>query len=378
MQDHTIDGRSRQTSQAVAYAEAIAYWRDHHNQAGINLAVLHQWLIREHDYAGSLRSIQRYWKKTYPAPRIRVRRRIETPPGAQSQVDWAHFPRVVLGGQQQDLLAFRMVLSHSRHSAVVWSRSKDQLAWHRCHNEAFRRLGGVPATVRVDNEKTAVIRGAGAWGVINPAYRRYARMLCFHIDACAPRQPQAKGKVERSIRTQRFTADPRQQPWQDLNELQAFSDACLEVESHRRRCPATGASVFESWQAERCVLTPLPDPLWEPFDKVATRFVSRDALVAFEGRQYNVPFAYAGLEVEVRGCAETVQVLYQSQILAVHPRHTAALLVIDPRYYEGPSTERVQAPTPLGKMGRRMLELASEPVARRSIDYYQALAEVAR
>jgi transposase len=36
------------------------------------------------------------------------------------------------------------------------------LAWLGCHTEAFRRLGGVPATVRIDNEKTAVVKGAGA------------------------------------------------------------------------------------------------------------------------------------------------------------------------------------------------------------------------
>ena len=56
------------------------------------------------------------------------------------------------------------------------------------------------AVVRVDNEKTAVARGAGTWGKINEAYRRYAQTLRFHIDACAPRSPEAKGKVERSIR----------------------------------------------------------------------------------------------------------------------------------------------------------------------------------
>jgi transposase len=195
MEAGTIDGRSRRTGRADAYAEAIDTWREARSGEAINLAALHEWLVREHDYEGSLRSLQRYWKKTYPAPKLRARRRIETPPGAQSQVDWAHLPGVIVGGQRTDLLAFRMVLSHSRYGAVVWSHKKDQLAWPRCHNEAFRRVGGVTATVRVDNEKTAVVRGAGAWGLINPAYRRYARMLRFHVDACAPRQPQAKTRV---------------------------------------------------------------------------------------------------------------------------------------------------------------------------------------
>ena len=79
----------------------------------------------------------------------------------------------------------------SRFDAVVWSERKDQLAWHHVHNEGFRRLEGVPATVRVDNEKTAISHGAGAWGQINPAYRRYSETVRFHVDACPPRAPGA-------------------------------------------------------------------------------------------------------------------------------------------------------------------------------------------
>ena len=71
---------------------------------------------------------------------------------------------MIVGGRARSLVAFKMVLSHSRKDAIVWSEGKDMLAWLGCHTEAFRRLGGVPATVRIDNEKTAVVKGAGAWG----------------------------------------------------------------------------------------------------------------------------------------------------------------------------------------------------------------------
>ena len=102
------------------------------------------------------------------------------------------------------------------------------LAWLGCHTACFTRLGGVPATVRIDNEKTAIVRGAGVWGRINPTYRRYATVLHFHIDACPPRQPQSKGKVERRVRDQRFALDPRRHAWDDLAELQRWTDAQLE------------------------------------------------------------------------------------------------------------------------------------------------------
>jgi len=164
-----VDGRMQQRPKAEAFAAAIDHWRGQQDGAGVNLASLHAWLRREHGYDGSLRSVQRYWRRTYPAPAIRARRRVETPAGAQAQVDWAHFPAVLVGDEAVDLVALHMVLSWSRQEAIVWARSKDMLSWLGCHTACFARLGGVPATVRVDNEKTAIVRGAGAWGTINRA-----------------------------------------------------------------------------------------------------------------------------------------------------------------------------------------------------------------
>lgn len=59
------------------------------------------------------------------------------------------------------------------------------------------------AVNRIDNVKTAIIAGAGACGTIHPAYRAYARAVGFHVDACAPRAPQAKGKGEAKVKLSR-------------------------------------------------------------------------------------------------------------------------------------------------------------------------------
>ena len=378
MREGAVDGRSRQQGVAGAYAAAIAHWRELQGAGAVNLAALHAWLVREHGYGGSLRSVQRYWRRTYPAPAIRARRRVETPPGAQVQVDWAHFRGVQVGPDRVDLVAFHMVLSWSRKEAVVWARSKDMLSWLACHTAAFERLGGVPATVRVDNEKTAVVRGAGAWGTIHPTYRRYARQLQFHVDACAPRQPQAKGKVERRVRDQRASCDPTGRAFESLAALQAWTDRRLTDRAERRRCPATGSTVAATWERERVLLTPLPETRPEPFDVVVDRPVGIDGLVNFEGRHYSVPFRYVRQRVEVRGLAGHVQIRTGGAVVATHPRGTEARLVTDPSHYEGASTERVVAPPPLGRLGRRLQELAAAPVARRSVDLYAELAEVAR
>lgn len=373
----TQDGRVRQMRAASAVAGAIEHWMSTHEDSPLNLAELHAWLVAEHDYGGSLRSVQRYVSETYPAPQRRARRRVETPPGAQAQVDWAVFPGISIGGAVKTLNAFHMTLSHSRRSVVVWSERQDQLSWLWCHNRALERLGGVPAVMRVDNTKTAVVRGAGPWGELNATYRRYATMLRFHIDPCLPRSPEHKGKVERQVRTQRGIADPRGEHWNDLETLQAWTDEAEVRSAKRRRCPATGTSVWAAWEAERCHLGPLP-VLPEPFDQVATRRVSVDCLVNFEGRQYSVPFAWIGQTVEVRGGAQRVQILAGQAVVAEHPRHSSKRLVIDPSHYEGPATERVVPPTPLGKLSRRLQDIAELPVAQRPTDLYAALAEVAR
>ncbi|NIP81232.1 MAG: DDE-type integrase/transposase/recombinase, partial [Gemmatimonadetes bacterium] len=96
-----------------------------------------------------------------------------------------------MGDGPEPLHAFVMVLSHSRKPAVVWSRDETLLSWLACHNEAYRRFGGVAAVNRIDNLKTAIVAGAGAWGTIHPTYRAYARAVGFHVDACPPRAPQA-------------------------------------------------------------------------------------------------------------------------------------------------------------------------------------------
>jgi hypothetical protein len=292
-------------------------------------------------------------------------------------VDWAEFRGVPFEDGPRDLFALHVTLSHSRFDAVVWSEHKDLLSWLSCHGEALLRLGGVPATLRVDNEKTAISRGAGAWGEIHPAYRRFAEEARFQVDACAPRSPQAKGKVERRIRDHCLCADPRSRTWRDLAQLQAWTDERMLESARRRRCSATGTSVLEAWQEEREQLGELP-VLPEPFDLAVTRRVAIDCTVAFEGRRYSVPFALVGRTVEVRGCARSVQVLFEARIVAQHERHSERRLVIDPAHFEGPATDEVLPPLPLGRMGRRLQEIAALEPERRPMDLYAELAEVAR
>lgn len=156
------DGRQRKPFQAEALGEVIEMWMEAHegDTRPPNLRALHERLVGEWGYEGSYRSVLRYVRRRYGRPKMRTYRRVETPPGAQCQTDWAEYPRLDVGRGPEHLHALVMVLSHSRMVAVVWSRTEDQLGWLSSHNEALRRLGGVPAVNGIDNVKTAVATGA--------------------------------------------------------------------------------------------------------------------------------------------------------------------------------------------------------------------------
>jgi hypothetical protein len=68
MQAGAIDGRILQPMKAETVSAAIGYWHEQHGDAPLNLAALHEWLMREHGYGGSLRSVQRYWNRNCHRP----------------------------------------------------------------------------------------------------------------------------------------------------------------------------------------------------------------------------------------------------------------------------------------------------------------------
>jgi transposase len=381
------DGRQKPSLiEQLGLVEAVAHWWQGQVQhlgqeRPPSVQLLHEFLRAEYGYDGSYKAVRKFVRARYGRPPIRPFRRVETPPGAQTQSDWGEFRQVDLSDADgpTTVYAFVMVLSHSRKDAVVWSRAMDQLAWHHVHNEAYRRLGGVAAVNRIDNLKTGIATGCGPWGQINEQYRVYARMMGFHVDACELRAPEQKGKTERRVGDCKGL-DVQGRHLDGLTELQSWTDADRADRATRRICPATGISVAASWEAEKPFLRPLPELLPEPFDLVKTVPVHKDCAVHFEGRTYVIPFSYVGREVEVRGCSGLVQILdpQTAAVLISYPRHSQERILIDPACYEGPGTAGVLPPKPLGRMARKLQEIAALPVERRPVDLYAALAEVAR
>lgn len=328
--------------------------------APVEASVVHGVLYREFGFPGSYQAVRRYLTRTYPAAPVQAVRRVETPPGVQAQHDW--FDTVVrVASVPLPIHGLLGTLSHARARFVWVSPVMDQLAWQSGHVALFRRYGGVPLWVRIDNLKTGVATGAGPTAVLTPAYATFARTCGFTVDPCRAATGSDKGKIERRVRAARVDfADLFVADWPDLPTLQAALDQ-RSVELHQRRqCPMTGTSIAAAHAAERAVLQPLPT-LDELFDCVVARRVSRDCLVSFEGRRYSVPFASVGRTVEVRGTTQHVVVWSDGGEIARHPRGTARRLLLEPTHFEGPDTPTVRAPTPLGR--RAQLQLTALPHA---------------
>lgn len=381
--DPSADGRQKPALiDALELAEAVDDWWQT-ELAGLpagrspNATALHAWLQAEHGYAGSVKSVRKYIRTHYKRPPLRPFRRVELPPGAQVQVDWSEHRDVTIGDDEpQTLYVFHMTLAHSRRQVDIACLGCDQQWWHYAHLEAFKRLGGVTAVSRIDNLKTGISTGSGVWGVVNEAYAGLARELGFHVDACPVRMPRAKGKVERGVRTLR-TAGVCRIATLGLDALQGWLDQeGIRRDSHRI-CPVTGTTVMEAWESERAVLRPLPTTLPKPFDTVVQRRVSRDCLVSFESRQYSVPYRHHGTMVEVRGLTGMVEFRDATgTVIKRWPRQTQRRLLVDPADYDGEDTALQPAPLPLGALGKRLVALGDDGVQRRSIDIYEAVADV--
>lgn len=387
--EQAADGRSKLSLiEQLQLVEVVDHWwQDQVDSMPTNRPPnVHQlWthLVDEYGYNGSYKSVRVFVRDRFPAPAKRPFRRIETPPAAQVQSDWLE-TKVRLrddNGYTQIVkcYGFVMTLSHSRKTAIIWSRSMDQLAWHHVHSEAFKRLGGIAAVNRIDNLKTGVASGGGSWGVINTAYSAYARTMGFHVDPHQVRQPQQKGKVERRVGA--FKKIDLLRAFDSLADLQIYTDETMQRDSVVRKCPVTGKSVHTTWLIERELLRELPATMPVPFDAIKQASVHKDCTIRFEGRTYSVPYRFAGKTVEVRGCNGFVQIAdpLGGEIVQQYPRKTQELLLVDSKCYELDGEfdllHDIPRPLPLGAMARRLDEIAAAGAATRSIDFYAALAD---
>ena len=118
-------------------------------------------------------------------------------------MDWAHFPNyaIIENGMQKKLYCVLMILGYSRNRYIEFVTDMTTKTLLRCHNNAFRYLGGYPDEILYDNMKQVVIKRLLKQkdSTLNNVFEDFAGYYGFKPVLCRPYRGQTKGKVERIV-----------------------------------------------------------------------------------------------------------------------------------------------------------------------------------
>ncbi|MCP4201068.1 MAG: IS21 family transposase [bacterium] len=276
-------------------------------------------MLKTRGYRGSVRTVRSYVRLVRPKPKNRAFLRTEPLCAEQAQVDWAHVGRVLVAGGNRALWLFVMVLSYSR---AIWGEFVYDLSVHSLRRSlvrASRYFGGSPRQWLFDNPKTVVLERDGDAVRFHPGLLELCGKMCVQPRLCAVRQPQEKGRVERSIRyaRDRFLAGRRIESIEQGNrEFLAFLDEIALERPHPRFRDRSVRSVLDE---ERATLLRLPDPL-PRVDQVELVAVDKTAFIRFDTNSYSVPPRFASEKLTLIADDGVIRLSTKDEEVAHHER----------------------------------------------------------
>ena len=276
-------------------------------------------MIRERGYRGSIRSVRRYLTTARPRPKSQAFLRLETLPGEQGQVDWAHVGELIVPGGRRSLWAFVMVLRYSRASFAELVVSLDVHSLRRSLVRAAEFFGGLPRQWLFDNAKTVVIERHGDAVRFHPLLLDLAAQLHVQPRLCAPYRPQEKGGVERAIRFFKerfFAARSFHSIAHGNSQLLEFIDTIAHPRAHPIWPDRSVADVFSEEQPR---LLPLPESM-PSTDLVTPIVVDSRAFVRIDTNRYSVPHTHAGGTLTLVASDTELRLLNVHEPVARHPR----------------------------------------------------------
>ena len=259
--------------------------------------------------------------------------RFETMPGLQAQVDWAFFEdHIVMENKEvKKLYCFLMILGYSRARYIEFVTDMSTNTLIRCHQNAFRYMGGYPEEILYDNMKQVVVKRLIKQedSTMNSQFEDFAGFYGFKPVLCRPYRGQTKGKVERTVSFVRdnFMTGIQYHSLDDLNG-QALA-WCNKVNAKEHG--TTGEIPFDRLKEER--LSPLSREYI--IDKINLRRVEKDCLISYAGNKYSVPAEYAGRDVAVVGLDNMLAAYYEGKQIALHKiSYQRKDMVVNPKHYQ--------------------------------------------
>ena len=275
-------------------------------------------MVGERGYVGSGEHFRHLIAAMRPRSSAEAYLRLRTLPGEQAQVDWGHFGHLQIGRARRALMAFVVVLSHSRQIFLRFFLDARMDSFLRGHVEAFAALG-VARVLLYDNLKSAVLERQGDAIRFNPTLLALAGHYRFEPRPVAPARGNEKGRVERAIRYVRDSFFAARQ-FTDLADLNAQARAWCQGQAADRRWPEDHRiSVRQAFEAERKCLLALPLHDFALGERVAVT-VGKTPYVRFDLNDYSVPHTHVRRTLTVLADEQWVRILDGSAELARHAR----------------------------------------------------------
>jgi transposase len=294
-------------------------------KSGVTLSLLWAEYCDQCRAAGELPYQSTQFNKYYAdyVSKTKATMHLEHKPGETMQVDWAGQTAGIVDTDTGELIPaylFVAVLPCSGYAYVEAFPDEKQEAWINAHVHAYQFFGGVTRILTPDNLKTGVIKNTRDDTVINKAYREMSEHYGTAIIPARPRTPKDKAFVEGSVGVVStwIIAALRNQQFFSLSELNEAISEKLYAFNHKpfQKREGTRADAFEE---EKPFLLPLPAAPFELAQwKVAT--VQYNYHVSVDKQNYSVPYEYIKQKVDVRMTAHTVEVFFEGNRIASHPR----------------------------------------------------------
>ncbi len=289
---------------------------------GRNAMAIWQDLVSDHGFPGGYETVKRFVHKLRGSERPDAVGIILTASGEEAQVDYGSGPMVrdSQSGKYRRTRLFVMTLGYSRKSIrlLVWRSSSH--VWAELHEKAFRRLGGCPRWVVLDNLREGVIAPDLYDPTLNPLFRDVLAHYGVVAMPCRIKDPDRKGKVESGVGHAQKTP-LKGLRFESLEEAQAYLDRWEQRWADTRIHGTTKRQVAVMFAEEKPSLLPLP---LEPFRyyQYGERVVHLDGCVEVEAAYYGLPPGWIGRLVKVQWDALHVRILHPGtkQLLREHIR----------------------------------------------------------
>jgi transposase len=275
-------------------------------------------MLKARGYPGGVHAVRRHLRRVRPQPKREVFFRLETLPGEQAQVDWAHFGKVTVGNTQRTLSCFVMVLSHCRAMFGRFFLDQTTENFLRGHVEAFAAFGGAPRKILYDNLKSVVVDRVGEHVRFHPKLLELANFYRFDPRPCAPYRGNEKGKVERSIHYLRYSFFEGR-VFRSLDSLNAELSEWISNTAHARTLVGQSQPVRERLLMEKTRLLPLPDNAFVA-DTALAVVAKKTPYIRFDQNDYSIPHTHVGLPLTLVASESAIRILDGFFEIARHKR----------------------------------------------------------